>query len=103
MPLWIENDCDNFSPYFYREAIWRFKEENRALMKRLYGDMESASLYREMRSVNLPGGLANFPMVDNTLVFSNMEYNIRVGSGLATVQSAKEPVSKLQSNKNSLF
>ena len=33
-----------------RAAIWRFKEENRALMRRLYGDMESTTLYREMRS-----------------------------------------------------
>ena len=33
-----------------RAAIWRFKEENRALMRRLYGEMDSPTLYREMRS-----------------------------------------------------
>eukprot|EP00095_Tigriopus_kingsejongensis_P007171 maker-scaffold134_size322110-snap-gene-0.9 protein:Tk07171 transcript:maker-scaffold134_size322110-snap-gene-0.9-mRNA-1 annotation:"AAEL007897-PA" len=71
-------------------AIWRFKEENRALMKRLYGDLESTSLYREMRSVNLPSA-SNIPSLEHH-VFSSLEYNIRVGSGLATVQSAREPV-----------
>ena len=35
---------------FQRAAIWRFKEENRALMRRLYGEMDSPTLYREMRS-----------------------------------------------------
>ena len=39
----------NFN-YFSRTAIWRFKEENRALMRRLYGEMDSPTLYREMRS-----------------------------------------------------
>ena len=34
----------------FRAAIWRFKEENRALMRRLYGEMDSPTLYREMRS-----------------------------------------------------
>jgi hypothetical protein len=38
---------------FLRAAIWRFKEENRALMRRMYGDMESNSVYREMRSANI--------------------------------------------------
>ncbi|XP_059096922.1 protein spaetzle 4-like isoform X3 [Tigriopus californicus] len=71
-------------------AIWQFKEDNRGLMKRLYGDLESASLYREMRSVNLPSA-SNIPSLEHN-VFSSLEYNIRVGSGLATVQSAREPV-----------
>ncbi len=43
----------NVFPTTTRSAIWRFKEENRALMKRLYGDMESNSVYREMRAANL--------------------------------------------------
>ena len=38
------------SNYYSRTAIWRFKEENRALMRRLYGEMDSPTLYREMRS-----------------------------------------------------
>jgi hypothetical protein len=29
-----------------RHAIWRFKEENKALMKRMYGDVESSEVYR---------------------------------------------------------
>ena len=37
---------------FYRAAIWRFKEENRALMRRLYGDMESSTVYREMKQLS---------------------------------------------------
>merc|ERR1712113_474036 len=36
----------------FRAAIWRFKEENRALMRRMYGDMESTSVYREMRQMS---------------------------------------------------
>ena len=35
---------------YFRAGIWRFKEDNRGLMRRLYGDMESASVYREMRA-----------------------------------------------------
>ena len=35
---------------YSRAGIWRFKEDNRGLMRRLYGDMESASVYREMRA-----------------------------------------------------
>jgi hypothetical protein len=31
----------------FRHAIWRFKEENKALMKRMYGDVESAEVYRK--------------------------------------------------------
>ena len=80
------------SIFICRDAIWRFQEENRALMKRLYGDLESTSLYREMRSVNLPSA-ANMPNLGQQNVFSSLEYNIRVGSGLATVQSARETVS----------
>ena len=30
-----------------RHAIWRFKEENKALMKRMYGDVESSEVYRK--------------------------------------------------------
>ena len=37
---------------FNRAAIWRFKEENRALMRRLYGDMESSTVYREMKQLS---------------------------------------------------
>ena len=42
----------NFKVHYsnFRAAIWRFKEENRALMRRLYGEMDSPTLYREMRS-----------------------------------------------------
>ena len=92
----------------FRAAIWRFKEENRALMRRMYGDMESTSVYRQMRSSMSPEHedlefknqerhqtdrqsvtLGSGFMPD---LFSSLEYNIRMGSGLATVQSAKEPV-----------
>merc|ERR1739846_224219 len=41
-------------PSYPEAAIWRFKEENRALMRRMYGDMESTSVYREMRSSMSP-------------------------------------------------
>ena len=60
-------------------------------MKRLYGEMEPSMLQREMRSVNLPSA-SNIPSLEHH-VFSSLEYNIRVGSGLATVASAREPVS----------
>ena len=76
-------------------------------MRRMYGDMESTSVYRTMRSSMSPdeGNLDQFKPQDSDLIqdlnmgsgfmpdlFSSLEYNIRMGSGLATVQSAKEPV-----------
>merc|ERR1719266_1233857 len=68
--------------------------------------MESTSVYREMRSSMSPEqedlefkpqdgaadqdlNLGSGFMPD---LFSSLEYNIRMGSGLATVQSAKEPI-----------
>ena len=81
-------------------------------MRRLYGDLESNSVYREMRASNMasaaeeakakaasakaansnPEGSSdnNFPL-DHDL-FSSLEYNIRLGSGLATVQGSREQV-----------
>merc|ERR1712141_532720 len=44
------NYCKIKGPSYPEAAIWRFKEENRALMRRLYGEMDSPTLYREMRS-----------------------------------------------------
>ena len=108
---------------FYRAAIWRFKEENRALMRRLYGDMESSTVYREMKQLsdfadedmdssrssivlgmylhsswilNKDGHLLQFLSGSSGFMpdlFSSLEskYNIRMGSGLATVKNAKEP------------
>lgn len=61
-------------------------------MKRLYGDLESNSVYREMRSANADHSLHNLPSEEHS-IFSSLEYNIRMGSGLATVKSAREPVS----------
>ena len=86
-----------------RAQIWRFKEENRALMRRLYGDLESNSVYREMRASNMASAAAsakskqsapsssssNLPLDG---LFSSLEYNIRLGSGLATVQGSREQV-----------
>ena len=81
-------------------------------MRRLYGDLESNSVYREMRASNMASAAAsakaeakaakakaasakaegdnNFPL-DHDL-FSSLEYNIRLGSGLATVQGSREQV-----------
>merc|ERR1712223_2287974 len=102
------NYCKIKGPSYPEAAIWRFKEENRALMRRMYGDMESTSVYRQMRSSMSPEqedlefknqerhqterqsvtlGSGFMPAL-----FSSLEYNIRMGSGLATVQSAKEPI-----------
>ena len=75
-------------------------------MRRMYGDMESTSVYREMRSSMSPeqedlefktqDGAADRSVTLGSGfmpdLFSSLEYNIRMGSGLATVQSAKEPV-----------
>merc|ERR1719192_3256675 len=102
------NYCKIKGPSYPEAAIWRFKEENRALMRRMYGDMESTSVYRQMRSSMSPEHedlefktqerqqtdrqsvtLGSGFMPD---LFSSLEYNIRMGSGLATVQSAKEPI-----------
>merc|ERR1719273_846026 len=102
------NYCKIKGPSYPEAAIWRFKEENRALMRRMYGDMESTSVYRTMRSSMSPEQedlefknqerhqtdrqsvtLGSGFMPD---LFSSLEYNIRMGSGLATVQSAKEPI-----------
>lgn len=83
-------------------AIWRFKEENRALMRRLYGDMESSTVYREMKQLS---DFTNEEAMDSSRtsmvlgsgfmpeLFTSLEskYNIRMGSGLATVKNAKEP------------
>ena len=88
-----------------RAQIWRFKEENRALMRRLYGDLESNSVYREMRSNMEMAAKLERPTKkqekeakeaspaaspDNILpldhnLFSSLEYNIRLGSGHSPV------------------
>jgi hypothetical protein len=80
-------------------------------MRRMYGDMESTSVYREMRSTSSSESgedqAHSRSMTDESTgqsaqvagaglmpdLFSSLEYNIRMGSGFATVQSAKEPVS----------
>ena len=81
-------------------------------MRRLYGDLESNEVYRKMRASNMASAAEeekakaasaksaaanpsassdnNFPLDHN--LFSSLEYNIRLGSGLATVQSAREQV-----------
>lgn len=84
--------CQHKGSVYPEAAIWRFKEENRALMRRMYGDMESSIVYREMRAANLH----NLPSEEHS-IFSSLEYNIRMGSGLATVKSAREPVVKFPS------
>ena len=67
-----------------------------------FSDQESTSVYREMRSTGgsssssshmSRSAQAGSPDLTFGSAFSSMEYNIRVGSGLATVQSAREPVS----------
>ena len=73
-------------------------------MRRMYGDMDSTSLYRQMKSSmssspfpdaaeesesdrSVPFGSSFLPDL-----FTSLEYNIRMGSGLATAQGAnKEP------------
>lgn len=77
--------CAHKGAAYPEAAIWRFKEENRALMKRLYGDMDSTTVYREMRGFSMN-------IITDHGMFPNHEYNIRVGSGLATVQSAREQI-----------
>ena len=72
-------------------------------MRRLYGDLESNSVYREMRAANhrhhhqegkqqKQHQSSNHGAILDHDLFSSLEYNIRVGSGLATVQSARKPV-----------
>ncbi len=68
-------------------------------MRRLYGDLESNSVYREMRSTmggspSAEGAPKLSSQQEQHSIFSSLEYNIRMGSGLATVQSAREPVRK---------
>merc|ERR1719245_994897 len=46
------NYCKIKGPSYPEAAIWRFKEENRALMRRMYGDMESSTVYREMKQLS---------------------------------------------------
>ncbi|XP_023349455.1 protein spaetzle 4 isoform X3 [Eurytemora carolleeae] len=105
---------------YNRNAIWRFKEENKALMRRLYGDVDSTEVYREMRSNDLFGddfskkgrwgtkkdessvekqeltdredrsssyAVNMLPFSEN--MFNDLQYNIRVGSGLAMIKNAK--------------
>merc|ERR1719361_3337082 len=95
------NYCKIKGPSYPEAAIWRFKEENRALMRRMYGDMESTSVYREMRQMSTNMDEEQDSSRKSSLVYTGSgfmpdlfsgRYNIRMGSGLATVQSAKEPV-----------
>lgn len=95
------NYCKIKGPSYPEAAIWRFKEENRALMRRMYGDMESTSVYREMRQMSTNMDDEEQDSSRSSLVYTGSgfmpdlfsgRYNIRMGSGLATVQSAKEPV-----------
>ena len=73
-------------------------------MRRLYGDLESNEVYRKMRASNMASAAAsakskqsapssssssNLPLDG---LFSSLEYNIRLGSGLATVQGSREQV-----------
>ena len=95
----------------FRAAIWRFKEENRGLMRRLFGDMDSSSVYREMRATSFVSSFKTTPSTykkqknkrsgpmlvprvagasilaaaDPTKGFPALQsqYNIRVGSGLS--------------------
>lgn len=95
--------CEYKGSSYPEHAIWRFKEENKALMRRLYGDVDSTEVYREMRSNNLFGettmrkggeGMSSsyavnmVPFDEN--MFNGLHYNIRVGSGLAMVKNAKD-------------
>jgi len=116
--------CADKGSSYPESAIWRFKEENRALMRRLYGDMDSPTLYREMRSTAekssnnfQPSKNNNHKLHEKTKskqsrsspmllphiarspdgaagssLFSALDYNIRIGSGLATVQGAKDNI-----------
>jgi hypothetical protein len=99
-------------------AIQKFRDDNRALMRRLYGDVDSNEVYREMRSNNLfayedpatryskkphhssqrntrdhssssDSYTVNMVPPFNENMFNGLHYNIRVGSGLEMVQNAK--------------
>jgi len=92
----------NFKGVAYPEAsIWRFKEENRALMRRLYGDMESTSVYREMRATTssyksdvkspilVPGDHRTAAAAAADLL-PRSQYKIRVGSGRTKIKSEQD-------------
>jgi len=94
--------CKHKGSSYPEAAIWRFKEENRALMRRLYGDMESSTVYREMKQLSdfadedMDSSRSSIVLGSSGFMpdlFSSLEskYNIRMGSGLATVKNAKEP------------
>merc|ERR1712203_1148310 len=72
------NYCKIKGPSYPEAAIWRFKEENRALMRRMYGDMESTSVYRTMRSSMSPDeeNLDQFKPQDSDLI-----QDLNMGSG----------------------
>lgn len=53
--------CDFKGPAYPEAAIWRFKEENRGLMRRLFGDMDSSSVYREMRATSFVSSFKTTP------------------------------------------
>merc|ERR1711997_1231154 len=80
------NYCKIKGPSYPEAAIWRFKEENRALMRKMSTNMDDEEQDSSRKSSLVYTGSGFMPDL-----FSG-RYNIRMGSGLATVQSAKEPV-----------
>lgn len=107
--------CEYKGSAYPEHSIWRFKEENKALMRRMYGDVDSNEIYREMRSNGMfaethsrqagqPVEQAEHDptisnMVNNLIpfdenTFNGLHYNIRVGSGLAMVHNTKDETVK---------
>merc|ERR1712038_827932 len=110
------NYCKIKGPSYPEAAIWRFKEENRALMRRMYGDMESTSVYREMRqmSTNMDDEEQDSSR-KSSLVYTGSgfmpdlfsgRYNIRMGSGsvekirIKVKKKIKKKIIKDQKNNN---
>jgi len=108
----VSNFCYDKGQAYPDKAIKRFLRENLGLMKRMSSDMDSREVVREMRSgFNMwtqtdhydDEGLAEeeeestfqinmMPPGEN--IFNGLKYNIKYGSGLATIKNVKDEAVK---------
>lgn len=102
--------CHHKGNAYPDKAIKRFLKENLGLMKRMSSDVEPREVVREMRSgFNIyshpehdeereqsrtvkAGSFSMNMMPPGENIFNGLKYNIKLGSGLAMVQNAKDQI-----------
>lgn len=106
--LSVNNFCFEKGHHYPDKAIKRFLRENLGLMKRMSSDMDGREVVREMRSgfnmwtepkhsedeeYESVDKSTNFPinmMPPGENIFNGLKYNIKYGSGLATIQNKRD-------------